>query len=345
MDAADHRDHRVGHRCISLPTEALTAAHTWPRRWLGTRLEPGADDRGTSSGAGMRVPIAVARALAAVAVVAVGLLGTAGSAVAAPAVPYTDPSAVGYIGLCNQQGQQITSGSVSTLPFVSRAVSSVPADSSISGTGRTATLYAFQPIDGIDPEDWSGEQLTGTAQYSNPSHPMTAATTRDSSLASFVDTYPPVWDGFIELRIILDAPGKPAYVQTYPALNIHVSGDTWQAVGGGSVNCNAGQATSDEDILPKSTGSSGSSSSSSSGSHSASGSSATGGGTKGSVDGKSTPTGSGSGNHADSGTGTITQLSSRSSSNTALVVIVSVLVVAVAIAIAFAIRRRRKALQ
>jgi hypothetical protein len=172
---------------------------------------------------------------------------------AAPQAPFTDSSANGYIGLCNQQGQQITSGSIDTIPFAWKAVSSVAAESNLAGSGRTATLYAFQPIDGIDAEDWSGEQLTGTSQYSDPSHPMVVATTRDYSLASFLTAFPTVWDGFLELRMILDAPGQSPYVQSYPALDLYVSGDTWQAVGGGTVDCNAGQAVSDEEIIPTTT--------------------------------------------------------------------------------------------
>ena len=42
----------------------------------------------------------------------------AGTAAEATTAPYTDPNAVGYIGLCNQAGQQITTGSVTSTPFV-----------------------------------------------------------------------------------------------------------------------------------------------------------------------------------------------------------------------------------
>ena len=72
----------------------------------------------------------------------VGLLALAGGdAAAGSAVPYTDPNAVGSIGLCNQAGQQITSGSISTTPFAWRAVSTQPAPAPYNNAGRTATSW------------------------------------------------------------------------------------------------------------------------------------------------------------------------------------------------------------
>jgi hypothetical protein len=215
----------------------------------------------------MRVAVAIRRTLVAVAVAVVGLLGTVGPAAAAPGVPYTDSSADGYLGICNQQAQQITSGSIDSAPFAWEAVSSVAAPSAVSGSGRTATLYAYQPIQGEEAGDWSGEQITGTSQYTNPSYPMAVSTARDFSLSQFLDTFAPKWDGFIELRMFLGAPGVEPQVLSYPALSLYISGDTWQAVGGGSVDCTAGQARSDEVIVPTTTagnGGSGSKSSSSS---------------------------------------------------------------------------------
>jgi hypothetical protein len=215
----------------------------------------------------MSVSRVTKRGIVAVTAAAVGLLATVGPAAATPKVPYTDPSADGYLGICNQQGKQITSGSIDSTPFAWEVVSSAAAPSSVSGSGRTATLYAYQPIEGVDPEDWSGDQLTGTSQYSNPSHPTAVSTSRDFALSQFLNVFPTKWDGFIELRMFLDAPGTQPEVLTYPALSLHISGDTWQAVGGGPVVCTAGQAESNEAILPTTTttkGRSGSPSSSSS---------------------------------------------------------------------------------
>jgi hypothetical protein len=161
-----------------------------------------------------------------------------------PTVPYTDPNAVGYIGLCNQAEQQITSGTLSTTPFVWRAVSSQPAPAQYNGADGTAILSAYLPMLGLPPGDWSGEQLTASSRYSNPQSPMAQATAKDVPLQDFIEDYPPKWDGFVQLRLYLGATNQPAYVQHYPVLNLEISGDTWTAVGGGPVNCSAGSAES-----------------------------------------------------------------------------------------------------
>jgi hypothetical protein len=83
---------------------------------------------------------------------------------------------------------------------------------------------------------------------------MAEATTRDDSLEDFIGDYHPTWDGFVELRMYLGTADEQAYSYHYPALDIQVTGDTWHAVGGGPVNCDAGSAESIETILlPKST--------------------------------------------------------------------------------------------
>jgi len=174
---------------------------------------------------------------------------TPGRAVAAITVPYSDPAAVGYIGLCNQQGQQVTSGSISAAPFAWRAVSSAPAQAQYDGASRTAILMAYQPIQGLAPGDWSGDQLTSSSRYSSPANPIVAATAADWSLAQFLTEFKPEWDGLLQLRIYLGADNKPAYSLHYPALDIQVTGDTWQAVDGGPVNCASGSAESIESIL------------------------------------------------------------------------------------------------
>jgi hypothetical protein len=193
------------------------------------------------------------RALAAIGVGAFLSATAAGSAFASSAVPYTDPNAVGYIGLCNQAGQQITSGSLDTVPFVWRAVSSQPALAPYNNAYRTATLYAYLPQPELPAGDWSGEQLTASSRYTNPDAPMAAATGGDEPLSDMVSDYPPEIHGFLELRIYLSTADQPAYNQRYPVLNIQVTGDKWHAVGGGPVNCHSGTSESVESILlPKS---------------------------------------------------------------------------------------------
>lgn len=176
------------------------------------------------------------------------LAGAAGGA------PYNDPASDGSIGLCNQAGQQITSGTISATPFVWRAVSSVAAPAPYNGDGRTAILEAYQPQQGLLPGEWSGQGMTASANYSNPSVPMAQATSRDISLANFLTAYPARWNGFVQLRMYFGTINAPPLTAHYPSLDIQVTGSKWQAVGGGSVNCTAGTAESLEtQLLPSTT--------------------------------------------------------------------------------------------
>lgn len=186
-------------------------------------------------------------ALAVALVTSLGVVEAAAAAGSGP--PYTDPTAVGYIGLCNSAGHQITSGDVDTVPFAWRAVSSVPAPSPYNDAWRTATLYGYQPQQGLLAGEWSGEALTASSRYSNPADPMVAATDGDDSLEDFIQDFPPRWDGFLELRIFLGTQNEEAYEAHYPVLNIKVTGKTWSAVGGGTVNCASGTSESLETIV------------------------------------------------------------------------------------------------
>jgi hypothetical protein len=170
-------------------------------------------------------------------------------AAASAAVPYHDPSADGYLGLCDAQGHQITSGSIDTTPFAWRAVSSTPAQGLYAGPTRTAVLMAYQPIDGLASSDWSGDQLTASSRYSNTANPMAAATGGDESLAGFMTEYSPKWDGILQLRMYLGASNEAVYSLHYPALDIQVTGKTWHALDGGQVNCKSGTAESIESVL------------------------------------------------------------------------------------------------
>jgi len=186
-------------------------------------------------------------------VVAVALAGSAllgvSPARAAIGVPFSDPRQVGTIGFCNPAGDQITHGSVSATPFAWRAVSTVAAKAPYDGRGRTATLFAYQPRKGLAAGEWSGEELTAAADYTNTSHPMTAATRKDYPLKVFVQDFPPQWDGLVQIRMYLGAPNEPPASLSYPAAVLKVTGNTWHVVSGGSVDCASGKAVSVETLL------------------------------------------------------------------------------------------------
>jgi hypothetical protein len=177
-----------------------------------------------------------------------GALAPAASAASAT-VPYTDPSAVGAIGLCDKQGHQVTSGNINDQPFVWTAVSSAPAPAAYRTKTAKAVLQAFQPRPGTQPGEWSGEQLTGSSTFSNPQHPMAQATVGDNPLVWFTGSYPPRWKGFVQLRMYFSAPNQTEYSYTYPATDIQVTGSTWHVVRGANVPCNVGTAVSAETQL------------------------------------------------------------------------------------------------
>lgn len=166
------------------------------------------------------------------------------SAARADSVPYTDPHATGYIGLCDQHGNPVTHGSIHDRPFVWLSVSSSPAAVDYDVPGKTATLFAFQPRQNVDPGLWEGSQMTAASWYTNGAHPMVAASSDAATLAQVLANYPTKLDGLVQLRIYVGGPGIGIHGQTYPATDIQVSGDSWSVVRGGNPDCNAGYAVS-----------------------------------------------------------------------------------------------------
>ena len=232
----------------------------------GTRQGGGTRRRGSSPNASARrtaevAPdgVTVANTTARVVTRLVVAAFATGLAFAVPAgtawatgLPYKDPAAQGAIGLCDKNGNNITHGSIYDKPFVWRAVGDAAAPLSVRGSGRNATLYAYQPRKGIDPGNWSGEQLTATSAYSDPNVPIAQATARDIALSDYLNDYPPQWDRLIELRVYYGAADGEAITDPYPVADIHVEGTNWTLVSGAKVDCKTGSAISLEDALPSS---------------------------------------------------------------------------------------------
>ena len=173
-------------------------------------------------------------------------LGLAGPAMAAKPLPYTDFSAQGSVGLCDQAGKPVTSGKITDKPFVWFAVSGMKAPEGYGGDGRKATLFIYQPRPNTYPTQWSADQMTSSSPYSNPDFPMAAASAADFSLADYIHEFPPMWDGLLQLRIYFGAPNKPTATDPYPATDIVVTGSTWHVVRGASVACTKGTAQPNE---------------------------------------------------------------------------------------------------
>ncbi|MDQ2837493.1 MAG: DUF916 domain-containing protein [Actinomycetota bacterium] len=164
----------------------------------------------------------------------------------AAGVPYHDPAASGRIGLCDRNGHPVTGGSIGDRPFVWRAVSSVPAPGGYTGTGRKATLLAYQPRPGVSADQWSGDQLSATSDYTNPGSPMAQSTAQDFTLTDFLGEFKPMVDGLLQLRMYFGIPGRSTWNSRYPVTDIRVSGNSWQVVDPVSVSCTNGSGTSSE---------------------------------------------------------------------------------------------------
>jgi hypothetical protein len=190
-------------------------------------------------------PLAALTALATV--VALPSAGASGSG-----VPFTDSGTHGTLTFCNQAGQPMTSGSLANDPFAWKVVSSTAAPKGYGKATSRATLLAFQPIQYIDPGDWSGQELTAGSSYSNVAHPVVQETNADEPLLGFVQSYPPHWDHLIQLRMYFSGLNQPEEETTYPAAVLRISGNTWTMVQGGGASCSSGTGVSDEKrLLPK----------------------------------------------------------------------------------------------
>lgn len=197
----------------------------------------------------MRALARGAAGLTALVLLAIATLLGAQPASAASATPYSDPKVKGFIAFCDSHGRPITSGSIRDLPFAATAISSEPVPAGYAVKNGKATLYAFQPRQGVDPGDWSSQPLTGSSLYDNAKHPMASITTADKPLEQILQAYPARWDGLLQLRMFYSAPNMQPYTIQYPATDIRITGETWRAVGAESVPCNVGKAVSIETLL------------------------------------------------------------------------------------------------
>ena len=160
---------------------------------------------------------------------------------AAYTVPFTDSSVSGLISFCDPSGHAITSGSTLDHPTFWVGVSSSAAPT----TYTHAALFAYQPLQYVDPGNWSGYELTPSAAFSNPAHPMTQGTVADNSLYQYLQAYPSHWDGLVQIRMFFGGGNGGPVTQPYPAAVVQVKGTSWRVVQGGSAPCNSGSVQSD----------------------------------------------------------------------------------------------------
>jgi hypothetical protein len=158
--------------------------------------------------------------------------------------PWWDAASTGLITLCDSAGNAVQSGSLHAKPFVETAVGQTAPGAAFAVHGRSATLYAYQPRQGVQPTQWSGQMLTAPSQYTNPARPMAAATTKDVALADFLAAFPAGWKGTVQLRLYLGAPRAGVQSQKYDSADLVVTGDSWRLLRGGRDGCRSGSATS-----------------------------------------------------------------------------------------------------
>jgi len=164
-------------------------------------------------------------------------------------VPFHDEYQHGWLTFCNRNNQPVTSGKLATQPFVWKTISSAAPPAGYRDKTARVTLYAYQPIQYVDPGDWSGVALTGASVFSNPDHPVVQATGLDQPILGFTRAYPAHWDGLVEIRMMYTAIEKEQLPTPYAAAVIRVTGTTWTLVAGGGGSCSAGKGVSMETIL------------------------------------------------------------------------------------------------
>ncbi|MGO4257862.1 hypothetical protein [Marmoricola sp. RAF53] len=151
------------------------------------------------------------------------------------AAPYTDPAARGTLTFCDADGHEVTGGSVKG-QLADTVVGSSPATGAYAQAGN-ATLFAYQPREGVSPEEFSGLQLTAASAVDDAAHPSARITARSTTLADFVAGFPAAWHGYVQLRLLLTAPGTAPQVDRYDAADLRVDGDRWRLVTGGGGAC------------------------------------------------------------------------------------------------------------
>lgn len=147
----------------------------------------------------------------------------------APEAPYTDASATGRLTLCDADGAAVASGSTTDQPFATTVVAPTAATGGYDVDGKAAVLFAYQPRPGVGSDEWSGLQLTAPTAYDDASRPTATVSAQATTLGQFLAGYPAVADGFVQLRVVLGAPGASAS-PTYDSLDLHIDGDRWEAV-------------------------------------------------------------------------------------------------------------------
>lgn len=153
-------------------------------------------------------------------------------------VPYHDAQSSGLLTLCDAKGKAVTGGKISDKPFAAYAVGETALDDRVGpDAGPVATLYGYQPREGVDSLEFSGTAMGGPVAFSNRDRPATRIVEDAYSIANFVEIYPATFDGYVQLRLITSASGFGAFTNAYDTADIKIDGDNWKVVRGGKASC------------------------------------------------------------------------------------------------------------
>lgn len=154
-----------------------------------------------------------------------------------PVAPYDDARSTGRLTLCTSAGKAVTGGRIDDRPFADVVMGSTALPEGTDPSGAVATLFAYQPRQGVDAAEFSGSPITAAVAFSDPARPATAVTKEAWSLADFVSAFPADYEGFVQLRLVLGTPAGGTLADHYDTADVHVDGDSWELVGGGDASC------------------------------------------------------------------------------------------------------------
>ena len=153
-------------------------------------------------------------------------------------VPYDDAQSAGLLTLCSADGKPVTEGRVTDRPFAAVVVGASGLPAVYDADGAVATLFAYQPRQGIATNEFSGVPLTAAAALVDPEHPAVTVTEDVWSVADFVSAFPATLDGYVQLRLVLGTPAAGTLTEDpYDTADIRVDGDSWELVRGGTASC------------------------------------------------------------------------------------------------------------
>lgn len=150
--------------------------------------------------------------------------------------PYDDPASTGLLTLCDARGHARTEGRIDE-QLASVVLGSTTAPRLYDTRGAVGSLFAFQPREGVEPDEFSGLQLTGSARFASPKLPAARVLKTSTTIGDFAIAFPAKVDGFVQLRLLLSAPGAGTLTSHYDTADLQITGDTWHVVRGGKADC------------------------------------------------------------------------------------------------------------